>query len=372
MPPSARPAEIPPTELAAVIRSATGRVADPTDPAERPASTSLSTPIVSGTAGVWTVRGPDWTAVLKLLHRGDTDGIGHPHWQAGADPRHWYYWRREAEFYSSRLPALIEPDLNLSACYAVADRPDGTVAIWLERLSGWANAGWPLDHYHRIARRTGRLQGRLTGAQLPDEPWLGRDWLAAYQEIRRTDGEALDDSTAWAHPLATETGARARAGEYRALWEARTDRLAQVSALPRTLCHFDLHPYNLFDHDGRLGAIDWAFTGHGGIGEDMATLVFDTVFDFHVHPDELDRLFAEVLDGYLLGLTESGYRAEREEIRRAVLVTAAAKYCWTVPTALRSLALGLPLLNNRPTEPAARWWLAAGGRLLDLVATLPD
>ncbi|OIV38039.1 hypothetical protein BIV57_07950 [Mangrovactinospora gilvigrisea] len=369
--------------MAAVVRAAGRR--EPRPGGEPAHAEPLSTPIVSGTAGVWTVTGDGWQAVLKVLQRDADAAGGHPHWRAGDEPDHWYYWRREAEFFADAdLRGAVERELHIPETYLVADRPDGTVALWMERVGGWASAGWPPDHYHRLARRVARLQGRLTGDRLPGRPWLGRRWLAAYQEIREDQGAILWDGGAWAHPALDGTGVRERAAEFRALWEARKERLAEVEALPRTLCHFDLHPYNLFEDDGRLGAIDWAFTGHGGVGEDAATLVFDTVFDFHVRPDEADRLFAEVVDGYALGLAEVAAEAAaeagptggsgeggdvREQVRRAVLTTAAAKYAWTMPAVLHALRDGMPMLNGRALGLSVPWWTQASLRLLDLVGT---
>lgn len=356
---------LPDSELGRVTRAVAARELTA---GEQPTVESLSDPIVSGTVGVWRVRGRDYTAVLKLLHHSDQ---GDPDWRSGDDPEHWYYWRREALFLTSDLPARVEHDLHVPECYAVAERADGTVAVWMEQVTGWAASRWDADDYGRVARHVGRLQGRLGGTALPDHDWLGRRWLAQYLQIRRDVGSILDETEPWNAPTVEQHGAAARADEYRALWARRYDRLARVEALPRTLCHFDLHPYNLFSQpDGSPGVIDWAFVGIGGIGEDAATLVFDTLYDFHLPPEQGPRLFTIVLDGYVAGLRDSGYLADRAAVRQAMLVTAAAKYSWTLPAALRALQQEQSTLNGRDTEDTTATWLHVGDFLLDLTAEL--
>jgi hypothetical protein len=63
----------------------------------------------------------------------------------------------------------------------------------------------------------------------------------------------------------------APARQLRRLWAARYRVLGASEATERTLCHLDVWPANLIDHAGSSVLLDWAFTGDGAVGEDVAT-----------------------------------------------------------------------------------------------------
>ncbi|MEO3891029.1 hypothetical protein [Nonomuraea sp. B5E05] len=55
------------------------------------------------TGGIWRVRRGSRSAVLKVLTRRKDAPDG---WRHSDDPRHWNYWRREADIYAGGLPKL--------------------------------------------------------------------------------------------------------------------------------------------------------------------------------------------------------------------------------------------------------------------------
>jgi hypothetical protein len=68
----------------------------------------------SATAGIWRVGVGDWSVVVKVLRQGRE---GSPAWQSGAEISHWYYWRREAQVYSSgSRPRRVPQDTPLLRC----------------------------------------------------------------------------------------------------------------------------------------------------------------------------------------------------------------------------------------------------------------
>jgi aminoglycoside/choline kinase family phosphotransferase len=316
---------------------------------------ALYEPVASATAGIWRVHAGTRTAVLKLLA---PDDGAHPHWRAGHALDHWYYWRREALAYESGLLRQLGGGLRAPACHLVRERDDGRIALWLEDVDTRAAVDWPLDEYAVAARRLGHAQGAFVRAGVPDDAWLSRHWLRRYLEQRADVLAEIGDDDIWRAPRVAavfdvDTVARARA-----LHDQLADNLDALDREPRTLCHFDLHPKNLFDDGATTTVIDWAFVGVGTIADDPATLIGDAVFDFHVVPDDVDALHALVVDGYTRGLHDAGCTdLTHDHVQRAIARTTAARYVWIAPATARALRDDRPLLNRRPTAEALPAWM---------------
>jgi hypothetical protein len=321
--------------------------------------------VASATAGLWRVRIADRSTVVKLLAH--APGGGSPNWRSGAEESHWYYWRREAEAYRSGLLAGLGGGLRAPRCELVADRGDGSVALWLEDLQGDPAPSWSLDRYHRAARHLGQAQGEyIAGRPLPDEPWLSRRWLRSYldQPLRRL--RVPSDRALWRRPLLADWFP---APPIVALQAMRADRgrfLTVLDRMPTTLCHLDFHPANLFDGgNGTTAAIDWSFVGIGALGEDAGNLVPDAVLDFHVRAEDLESLYEAVAGGYAAGLRDAGWSGSDAIVRLAMSATMAAKYAWIGPALAQAVADGRERLNGRPINEAVSWWVPTVGFLLD-------
>jgi hypothetical protein len=324
--------------------------------------------VASATAGLWRVRIADRSAVVKLLVHAPAGSS--PNWRSGEEESHWYYWRREAEAYRSGLLAGLGGGLRAPRCELIADRRDGSVALWLEDLRGDPASSWSLDRYHRAARHLGEAQGEyIAGRPLPDEPWLSRGWLRSYldQPLRRLT--VRSDRALWRRPLLADWFP---APPIAALQAMRADRgrfVAMLDRMPTTLCHLDFHPANLFDGGhGTTAAIDWSFVGIGALGEDAGNLVPDAVLDFHVGPEELGALYEAVADGYAAGLRDAGWTGSGATVRLAMSATMAAKYAWIGPALARAAVEGRELLNGRSIAEAASWWAPTVAFLLDRAA----
>jgi Phosphotransferase enzyme family len=321
--------------------------------------------VASATAGLWRVRIADRSAVVKLLAHAPAGGS--PNWRSGDEESHWYYWRREAEAYRSGLLGGLGGGLRAPRCDLVADRGDGSVALWLEDLRGDPAVSWSLDRYHRAARHLGRAQGEfIAERRLPGEPWLSRRWLRSYldQPLRRLT--VPTDRELWRHPL---LAGWFPAPPTAALETMRADRvrfLTVLDRMPTTLCHHDFHPANLFDGGhGTTAAIDWSFVGIGALGEDAGNLVPDAVLDFHVDPEDLDALYEAVAGGYAAGLRDAGWSGSNASVRLAMSATMAAKYAWIGPALAQAVIEGRELLNGRPIGDAVPSWAPTVGFLLD-------
>jgi hypothetical protein len=200
---------------------------------------------------VWHVETPDDRAVLKVVRNGGDEG----RWPARAEETDPYYWRREPLAYLSRaLDAFDLPDLR-----ACVDRPDGTVALWLEDC-GEPPPTRTLGELATIAGRLGTAQSR----PLPDEPWLVRGFLPAYLRLH-----GIDDDCAW------------------------------LDELPQTLCHNDFHPGNVL---ATGSVIDWAYCGLGAVGLDAGVLVVDGIADEVVPARQADEAADAVWSAYTAAL----------------------------------------------------------------------
>jgi hypothetical protein len=317
---------------------------------------SLSQPVASASRGIWRVRHGDRSVVLKLVAHEDG---GHPQWLAGEDVAHWYYWRREVLAYDTGLLASLPRGLRAPRCHAVIPRDDGSITLWLEDLGDASASAWGIDRYALAARQLGRTQGRyLVDVPLPAHDWLSRGWLRSYLALRDGDAELLDDATVWRTPQVAAWFPHPPTEEAKAMRRDQGRLLDVLDRMPRTLCHLDLHPANLFaDPAGATVAIDWSFVGLGAIGEDVGNLVPDAVLDFHVAPERIDELYDAVADGYEAGLRDAGWVGSRDEVRLAMCATIATKYAWILPALLRAASERRERLNRRPIDEALRWWV---------------
>ncbi|MFJ8106320.1 aminoglycoside phosphotransferase [Streptomyces sp. NPDC096132] len=303
------------------------------------------------TGGVWTVSAGDRSAVLKVLTRAkETEGG----WAASDDPRHWNYWRREAEVYASGLAAHWQPyGIRAPRLLACVERPDGDLALWLEHVPGEPATAWPLARHIEHLRRLGRAQG---AAQPADRPWLTRRFLRQYVESNTLGQELLDDAAAWRQPLVRDHFPPGlRAGMVR-LHHDREWFFDVMERLPRAFGHLDMWPANVRSSDGTDSvALDWAFAGDGALGEDLGNYLPDTVFDLFLPAARLPAYAAAAYDAYLHGLRESGWRGDERLVRLAVCASA-VKYDWLTARMLaRAGERQLDYGGERTVSPELRY-----------------
>jgi hypothetical protein len=307
------------------------------------------------TAGLWRITATGSSVVCKVLRAGDRSTSA---WAGSTDPAHPYYWRREALVYESRLLDRFAGRLRAPRCLGVFERADGSVALWLEDLNNTTpGRSWPLTRYGEAAYDVGVAQASSSAVADDGPVWLSRGWLHAYVARRASYAAVLDADDAWRrHPLVRALVLPQTVDAVRSLWAARDWFLTRVDALPRTVCHLDLHPANLFADAGGTVAIDWAYAGAGCVGEDLGTLVLDAVFDFHLPPAALGELTRLVIEGYADGLGAAGVKVSRAVIELGMTAAAAAKYAWILPAMLRAAAEGHEQLNHRPIAEAFPVW----------------
>ena len=91
----------------------------------------------AATGGIWRVRGPVGTAILKVARR--PVATDPPRAFPTSDvPTHWNYWRRESLAYETGLAATAYADAGITApaLLGAGTRPDGGIEFWLADVGG--------------------------------------------------------------------------------------------------------------------------------------------------------------------------------------------------------------------------------------------
>lgn len=308
--------------------------------------------------GLWRISGQAnqqgqvtaWSLVLKILSPQTS----------GAAIDDWNYWRREAHVYESELLQELPSALAAARCYQVTTQDDGAVWLWLEDVGEQITTTWTGAHYRQAGRCLGQFNGcYLTGKTLPDHSWLSRRWL--HQWLDRAPGMSKI-VTLVDHPRVQRLYPPDVLQGYQKLWQQRARLLATLERLPQTLCHRDAFPLNLLITNGqqsevKFTAIDWAYTGIGAIGEEVAALAFAEVTVFRQIPLAIaQENAAAAVEGYLQGLDDLGWQGEQ------MLV-----HCGYLSAALLRFGVGMvPVSLNIVTNPRVDEWAeAAYGYPLD-------
>lgn len=357
-------------ELAAVVRLVAGDGAARLDGHTVTALDGAGN--AGATGGLWRVAGAAgaWSVVLKLVTHSEG---GNEHWRSSAASQDPMYWKREVLLYRSGLLGELSGGLRAPACLLAADRADDCVALWLEDVGEATPAsGWPLSRYADAAGHLGAAQGGFVGRADTLPPWLSRGWLHAYVERRAEAIAAPLPAELWRHPLVRVAMPQPLDRWLADVWGRRAELFALLAELPRTLCHLDVWPPNLFaEPDGGTVAIDWAYAGVGALGEDVGNLVPDAVLDWFVDGGDARELHARTVEGYLDGLSRSGWDGDPAEVRFAIAASAVLKYLWMVPWLVRSAhdPAAIADVERRFARPAEELF-AQRGHVIDLLQAL--
>ncbi|MGN9841952.1 hypothetical protein ACTMTI_27875 [Nonomuraea sp. H19] len=317
-------------------------------------------PMNAVTGGIWRVRRGSRSAVLKVLTRRKAAS---EEWRHSEDPRHWNYWRREADVYADGLPGLwAGSGVRAPKLLELVEREDGDLALWTEDVPGKPGTAWDVDRHALLGHRLGLAQGAAGEA---DRPWLSRSFLRDYLGSKRVPYELLEDAAVWRHPLISENFPPGLRGELVRLHRDREEFLEIMESLPRALCHLDLWPSNVIDGDGEIVLVDWAFAGDGALGEDIGNHIPDSVFDLFLPAARLPELDAAVYGGYVRGLREAGWRGDERLVRLAVCASA-VKYDFLTPLMLARVSETQYDYGGGRTVDAARRFRERGAALMFL------
>ena len=313
------------------------------------------------TRGVWRLGSGERSIIVKVVGPPSepSDSSGDPD-----DRTAIHDWRREAEILGGGLPgAYRAAGLRGPHLLRRVDGPEvGEISLWLEDLPGRAGRDWTPGELAGVARRLGRAQGLLALEQAAERPpvWASSAFIRRYLEAidGRVDWALLDDADEWTAAEAAGFEAPGLRDAARALRDCRETLLELVEAGPRTICHLDVWPNNLFPLPDETVLIDWAFAGVGGLGEDLGNLVPDAVFDELIPASRLAELDRTVFDAYLEGLRLGGWDGDPRLVRRT-MCAAAVKYGWVGPATLRRVHDAVQTgYGGEPLEDPRRYYSA--------------
>jgi len=247
---------------------------------------------------------------------------------------------QEPPIYQSGFLDDLPYGLTAPRCFSVVEHPDGTFWLWLEDVKDDIG-DWPLEHYGFIARQFGQFNGSyLTGERVPPSLLMNtgihRGMIGVARGMKQLP-DSLD------HPLVRCACPADLAHGLIRVWADREEFLDALDRLPQTLCHHDVHRGNMFARRGTDGSdqtvvIDWQLAGMGAIGGEMGAFIQD-FFMFDPGPDAMQERSKTIMDGYLAGLHDVGWRDNPRMARLGCLAVSVLRWLFICPGMLLWFAL---------------------------------
>lgn len=276
--------------------------------------------------------GDAWSVVLKILRPAAAGSvfpaIGTVPQGWGRSARHSHYWRREARFYDSELPARLEtPEARTPRPLFVEDHGH-EVWIWLEDIADDIPGPWPADRLIRAAQQVAGLTAASAPAALVPDPALLPHALRAWvDDLQAANITAAADRRTWSHPHIKITLPDGNLARMRRLFEDRDVLLDALAAAPQAVVHLDAHRRNVLTANGPQGEssvlIDWAYAGTGAVGEDLGSLVGMTFMLGEIAPCDTRDVSNAAFDAYIEGLRSAGWDGDERRVRFAGHATCA-------------------------------------------------
>ena len=232
-----------------------------------------------------------------------------------SDPRHFAWWRREAEVAAT---GLVEATVGLRGPVAAVTEDEEGITLTQDWVEDGANSGL----FAAIS------MGRFAGIEVPEVRWLARDQL-------RSRLERIERRGGW--PTLGRTTVSDIAD---ALWSKRERLLALLDGVPQVLQHGDPTLANLTGREGDdVVAVDWGTLGVGPIGADLGYYALGA-----------REGFEPLLDAYLVGVPQR--LQHRAEIALAAQVTMVYTAFTRAEWALARVAGGEGALAGKFRHPA--------------------
>lgn len=275
---------------------------------------SLYTPLVSTTHGVYLLTGTvvqnghehPWRLVLKLLAPSSVQEMP-----------------LEAALYASGFLASLQGDLRAPHCYGVDSLPDGSTALWLEYLTE-IRQHWTLQDFRHTAHRLGLFTATYTSHDLLVDPHSIPRFT--WRVLRDTWYENLVELQAVAeHPVVQRAYPAETITAFLQLWAIHEALFVILEQMPQVLCHGDAQRRNLFMQETdplstQTLAIDWANVSLRPIGNDITTLLHQSVLYFALDTVNMELYEHVFVKAFVDGLAAGGRTLQEDVVAYAVAV----------------------------------------------------
>ena len=266
----------------------------------------------------------------------------------GREPGSWLYWKREAQAYGSGYLGANLSGIRAPDCYGVTYTDDPAARVFIEAIPD-PQPDWTLETHARAAEALGMFSAGAMG--MPDiehHDWMavGRahSWTAVAADLLNTLADHGSD------PILSRWLAGSHLARTADLWRNIGLLRDACAGLAKCFCHHDAFKRNLlFSRNGEVGpeivAIDWAFAGHGVVGEELAATIGASLMFLEVGPDEAGEMIELAYSGYLNGLRRKGWTGAATDVRLGFCATTAMTF------ALGALGPWHPLLSDPDQSP---------------------
>ena len=256
--------------------------------------TSLGVYRITGSAQV---AGSDQPFSLVVKHLAD----GRPMMDA-SQPENWNYWRREIDFFESRIVERIPASIGFPKYLGASYLPDGSALFWNADLGDLEKSTWTWADCINAARLVAELNS-IESSDLHEMAWLNRSQVKGWDDLRELWGtftpvyQPLID-------LALTKPETSAALEVFGPYMNRHDFIGQLLTSGRhSFVHGDFNLNNLVpvrNGDVALIALDWQLCGEARIGTEVAA-IFNTAIEHKViGPEDVkfDELCAVYTDHF--------------------------------------------------------------------------
>jgi len=254
----------------------------------------------------------EWSLILKIGR-----GI-----DRGKEPRGENL--RETEFYRTGVAEGVPGGFRAPVCWGVTDMPNDMPWVWLEDVKGEDGNRWSMERKGLAAFHLGQFQGAyLAGRPLPSAPLFDTKRELSADTIHCVDNmmPGILENLA-ANPLTRPTYGAHLGERLNEMTRQSRGLLRLLERAPITFCHRDFGPGNvlsckLADGNEQTVGLDWDFCGTGQVG--LETQSFISCFSVYQNRPvrEVKELTELVVENYICGLADAGWKGDPGTIRFA-------------------------------------------------------
>lgn len=249
---------------------------------------------------------------------------------------HYYYWKREALVYQSGMLEQLPDFIRAPICYLIEEQTNGGIWLWLEDMDDQRlDKGWTEQEQKDIAKVLGRFNGTyLTGWPVPTESFVCSGWMNSWVQVIESYLVSMEEQKViWNKLQLNHVHSNVNWERYDSCRKRVWDLLETLNRLPRVFAHQDIHSGNVYmdlsNGYVQLVMIDWQFASISGVGEELGRM-FGLILRKHMDVDKIYEHKEALVQCYLEGLNEAGWKGNADCVRFGFTVTASLRFVMIV------------------------------------------